>query len=322
MKKLAANAFQCEYCFKVLKTEKGIENHEDNCVHNTVKTQKQSEYNNTLEDIRTTSKSIHEVITRLQELWLTRGVKVTFNAYPNMFNMCVSNSHNSPRGYDQNWHGNSHLPNGYPGWQGNWKGTVTVVDTKLAGAKKLYFSDLLGRWSDSGFSKIDWIKTGTGSGGDSFNYDGMLFIYDFPTMYEEFKLNGSEFDQVNVEYTEAISTYRSEFMKERNRYKSDHKEYIKINELLNIANLLATEISHAQQRTVDYIHNEFNEKYSVEFVPPETIFVNDMQVMAAQCDADTYVGLVHPELKKLVQRIDKLSKSISTYKSKNPEIFI
>jgi hypothetical protein len=109
------------------------------------------------------------------------GIDVKFTSYPNRFTPSASNTHNCPIDGATNWHCDKTLSRGYPGFVGQWEGSISKGASLTS-----HFDDpcIFGGKGFRGFN------TGTGSANDKhFGYNGIMFIDDFPKMkalYEEY----------------------------------------------------------------------------------------------------------------------------------------
>lgn len=327
MKKLAPNAYQCEHCGTVLKTEAGAIKHEEKCPKNNAaaaeKAKLQSEFSKELQEIRETSVSIHEVVLRVVELWRKFGVNVNFNSYPSAFSMHVRNTHNSPKGYPQNWESKPGLPKGYPGWEGRWEGTIEIVDTKKLGNHYATFQGLCGIWIQGNLEGVTFFKTGCGGAGkNEFSYSGMMYLYDFPKMHKEFIDNGEEYKVLESEYNTSISDYRKVFLELCREHVEKSPEYVKLSKMVEELNKSIIELEHAKSKFADSIKQKFTENYDVPIPKPTSIFVNDGAVMSAVCNTQRVGAKVHPKMDELMTYVGSLASKIQTYKDNNPELFI
>ena len=326
MKVLGPKVFMCEYCSKVLKTEEGMFRHEDSCDKNTAKAERISKYFSALEDIRLTSTTIHEVISRVQDLWLSIGVKVTFSSYPSKFDKNISNSSAAPIGYERNWNRSPDLPSGYPGWSGRWNGKVEVLDAKLAGVSYIHFRDLC---SGSVFPRgnipggAPYLHSDTGGGGmDSFAYSGMMFIYDFPKIHQEFINNGGEYEVLEEEYNRSVDSFYKVFKnKQRDYVNNDQRKSAITRTIAEITDCL-TELNNANIAITNTLSDEFAKTFTTELPKPIPVFADDESVMQAVCGTQAPDKIVHPEMKKLFERVERLAIQIGKYKAENPELFI
>lgn len=328
MKKLAPNAFQSEHCGTVLKTETGAIKHEEKCPKNDVakkeKAKRQSEFAKELEEIRTTSTSIHEAVMRVVELWRANGVSVNFISYPSAFSMQVRNTHDSPKGYPQNRESKPGLPKGYPGWQGRWSGTIEIVDPKKLGSGYASFQDLCGTWGPCGnLGGVTFFKIGCGGAGKSdFSYSGMMYLYDFPKMHQEFIDNGEEYKVLESEYNTSISDYRKVFLELQREHVEENPEYVKLSRMVENLSKSILELEHAKSKLADSIRQKFTENYDVPIPKPASIFVNDGAVMSAVCTTQRKGVKVHPKMEELMTYMSSLASKIQTYKDDNPELFV
>jgi len=98
------------------------------------------------------------------------SLKTTHNTY-------ASNTHSAPNGKKTNWLGSTDLPRGYPGYIGNMSGVFE--NHKHSGVSNIW--------------KFIDIHTGTGSGGNNFQYSVTIWIDDWPGIAEQYvfkKLKG------------------------------------------------------------------------------------------------------------------------------------
>jgi hypothetical protein len=289
------------------------------------------EYKNTIEDIRVTSKTIHKVIKRLKDLWLKIGIRVSFNSYPGTFLYSIPNTHNSPKGFPQNFERKSDKPLGYPGWRGRWCGTIEILEVNKVKCKRLSFTDLVSGdlpffkdISTSDKPRIHWIKTGTGSSSNNhkFEYDGIMFIQDFPAMYQEFVDNGEDFKASKHEYMKKVDEYHAEFHRLKKDNSSNHPSIIYINELETELRWLLRDLTKTKEMVVDRIDNDFKKKYEIKLDDPGSILVQDHYVMEYMCDTDYMNDTPHPDLESTVLYIRKIQNKIREYIDTNPEEFI
>lgn len=82
------------------------------------------------------------------------------------YSLLVSNSHSAPAGKTTNWHRDTKLPLGYPGWSGSVRGKTNGANYPG------FFSELF---------NVFRIDTGSGSGGHrSFEYQVIFWEDDWP----------------------------------------------------------------------------------------------------------------------------------------------
>lgn len=308
--------YRCDFCKKTLSTQKGITNHM-NTIH-----KEQIQDAKAIEDIRVTSKSVHEVVDRLVAFWKDKGINVYIEDYPTSFDHRVSNSHNSPAGYPQNWGGKGDLPRGYPGWRGIWKGTVEVIDKKRWGSS-LYFSDMVGSWGRyKGLPVVSWVKTGSGGGGDSFRYDGMLFLYDFPSMYDEYKINNEKYYQlVKDDYNFALQEYQRKYKQLRDEAVYTTPEVQSAKKLAELTKTLAQNAKGAEEKAIKYATNKFNKDMPANIPTPTSIFTESDYVKAIITDRDS-TKIEPPELEAIKNRLRVLSEELKTFMETTPEMFV
>lgn len=289
------------------------------------------EYKNTIEDIRVSSKTIHEVVKRLKDLWIKMGMYVSFKSYPATFRFSIPNTHSSPKGFPENFSQKKDKPLGYPGWRGRWDGTIEILEVNKVKCKRLSFTDLvngdLPQFKDidkSDKPNIHWIKTGTGSScnNHTFQYDGIMFIQDFPTMYQEFVDNGEDFKASKHEYMKKVDEYHTEFHRLKKDNSSNHPSIIYINKLEKELRGLLRDLSKTKEMVVDRIDNDFKKKYEIKLDDPGSILVQDHYVMETMCDTDHMNNTPHPDLESTVLYIKKIQNKIREYIDTNPEQFI
>lgn len=276
-----------------------------------------------IEDIRVTSRSIHEVVKRLQDMWLSAGVKVTFTEYPHLFSDKVSNTHNAPKGYPQNWRQKADKPKGYPGWSGSWVGEVALMpDCKLTNAP--YFSDLVNdSWGELDIPSVPWLQTGSGGGGrNNFQYSGMLFIYDFPLMNAEFEANGGKFQVMQREYCDSVDKYRQAFKRQQDIYVDNSDENKACTKMLKDLEEVMKRVRKMQKEARDHYNSKFAIGYDVPLAQPTSIFVDDNLVQATNVLVNYNKATPLPELESTVEYIENLSRAIDDYKEEHPEVFI
>jgi len=333
MKKLADKIYVCAFCSTVRKTEQGILTHEAKCTKNITKITKEQitlqRHKDAVEDIRCTSKTVQELITRMQEFWLTFGIKVTFTSYPENFLLMLSNSHNAPKGYKTNWcNQDKSSPKGYPGWSGHWKGNVELVDvktfSKIHGKSNVGFSDLTrSSWGDLPLiTKAEFFQSGSGGGGDNFSYGGYLFLYDFPAMHDEFKCNGGEYDVLDKNYNQALKDYEEVYNKAVNNFVNDDKEFNKLTSIIKELSNVMIDLEKAKTKLSSKLKNDFNEKYNTKMPIQKSAFSECENTMKTQCAIDYKIKLDHPDLNKMLSYAGMLKDKIDVYKMDNPEFFI
>lgn len=177
--------YECEYCSTQLKSEKSILSHEKKCPKNleVVRAEQEKKARLTKDgrdraDLIASVTSVDDFITKLIKYYDDRDIELVFNQYPCNWSDSVSNTHNAPKGRPRNFSSDETKPKGYPGWSGRWEGTIKYKNSN----KEITLSDISGAWSnDKGFYPI---RTGTGCAASKFSISGMLFIEDFPLMYE------------------------------------------------------------------------------------------------------------------------------------------
>jgi hypothetical protein len=131
--------------------------------------------------VRLNATSPSHAIKLLIQYTKTLGITLSFTAYPSYF-YDISNSHNAPIGFVTNWWGKDKekgkdLPSSYPGFSGNWVGTIRG-QCPYRGCWKKNEPDLncLFEHIVNGFS------SGTGCPAQNFHIGGQFYLYDFPKM--------------------------------------------------------------------------------------------------------------------------------------------
>lgn len=276
-----------------------------------------------IEDIRVTSVNIHEVVDRLLSLWLSLGIKVTLDRYPNNFVYAVSNTHYAPSGYPTNGRGEAGKPTGYPGWVGTWEGTVEVVNKNTIEKENINFTGLVNNpWQGTGLPNIPWIKTGTGSGGGSFRYSGMLFIYDFPAMNAEFEQNGGHFEVLQQEYCASVAQYRSAFTSLQKDHVNSRTAVRTCQDMVDQLKALLKDARGMRDKAIDHYKAEFAETYGAEVPKPSSVFVDD-RLMESTILLKNYNRTTKlPELVSAKAYVQQISDAIDSYKEEHPEVFI
>jgi len=316
--KLKDDLYQCEECYKTLKTEEGINKHYYK-MHTLPALVKQAEEE--IEEIRLTSVSICEVIERLKTVWLSYGLKVSLSSYPTRFSKAVTNTHNAPEGYPTNWRNEGHLPKGYPGWEGDWIGSVEVIDHDrweyVPG-----LTDLSGGWSNKGtIPQAKWLHTGSGGGGDNFRYSGMLFIYDFPAMHEQFLASGGEYAVIEHEYKRAIDSFNEEYQRSSNKFVAEHDTTVELFRMQKDLGDAQVKIAKAIKVVSSSLRKEFKETTSGVPPLPDSMFVDSASTAAAFADVIASKQAM-PKLDEIRSYVDTLGKKVAKYVKDNPEVFI
>lgn len=263
-----------------------------------------------IEQIRLTATSPAHLIELLQAFWSKYGIKVAFKTYPNSFSLYISNSHNSPDGYKQNWAGRKTvegIPTGYPGWCGVWEGDIEILDSCEIAQKNSHFSTLTGTWSSS-IMNVWYIQTGTGSGGTSFRYDGMLWLYDFPLMRKQMETKENKLEILKNEYRVFVDEYRKVYSDERHAFVTT--EYpIK-------TEYTAVETLKHKEQTEEYRIQQFDNVYQVKLPSTLPTFTTNNPHLKNTCLGTT----IHPSLRILFYKIEDISKQIDEHIDKYPEL--
>lgn len=333
---ISKQMFECEYCGKLYKTEKGVAKHEEKCTKNPnhlirKKEEKYKKYcTNEIEQIRQEATSPEHLIQLVEKFLLSKGIKITFTSYPSNFRLSVRNSHNSPKGYKQNWGGHSDkdgIPRGYPGWSGRWEGSIEVLDKGILGLKSNNISiDNLttgGSFNDDIVPRLWFIQTGSGSCGHDFSMDGMLWLYDFPKMNEEYEKNNGKFDIINEEYFSAMITYSELYNKEQSKFIKHNNTYNHLESLTEKLNAKSRELSKVKTELTKSLKNKFNKENGKEIpLPPSAFLENNDAIMRLHENVSFKSKSEIPELKGIVSQIESLVNEIETYIKTKPEEFI
>jgi hypothetical protein len=278
--------------------------------------------NKEIEDIRLTATSPYDLIKKLQEFWLKYGIKVTFDSYPCTFSLGVSNSHNSPKGYSTNWCGcrdKDNIPRGYPGWQGRWEGTVEILDTCTITKKGLYFSGLLGSWSDS-LMDVWYIQTGSGGGGDRFQYDGMLWLYDFPKMHEEFELRGGRVEILKEDYTILLKRYYTQYTQEKEKFSRTNPVMMQCDQFLDTLESLKSTLTASKNQLHEHLTQKFNKQHAKKMPEINSAFdVSQTRLKEIYVAVNNQKTTTHPELQGIFETIENRTKEITDYLDEHPE---
>ncbi len=314
--------WQCNYCDKQLTTEAGINRHEDKCTANPVIIQAKSNMSGVgkeIDDIRLNATSPSDLFNRIEDFLSSKGIEVSFTAYPTKYNNLVSNSHDSPKGYRQNWCGRADdegVPKGYPGWSGNLIGLVTVTDRSILNLKENFpkkLSDIWGGWSDSLF-KFPYINT--------CNQNCKIYIYDFPKMHEKFKLGGKELTVKADKFNTHIQNYNDEFVRERNKHTENTNSFRtsarKITELEDI-------LKKMRDLHGDIIskHNvDFADKYSVKVPILTETFINDELYSTMKNNISSHDVSKYKYLEDQYKYMDIALDDYIEYINDNSEVFV
>ena len=314
--------YLCDYCNTTRQTEKGIKSHEATCKHNPAvieTTKKLNTFDAAIEDIRVTAKTVPELLDRIQTFLRTQDIELTFTSTPYQWSDCVSNSHTSPKGYPQNWCGQRDaegIPKGYPGWQGSWKGSIKYISK----TKEISFSDLRGVWHDSKFC-IPFLHTGSGNSGSNFTIEGRLFLYDFPTMHNEWKMAGKEFALIGQAYSANLQALNKDYLSVKKQYVDKQPDVIALGNLIDEAQELLNSIVNSKDTIRSYYDNEYKE--TNEFHIPElpSAFVNLQEYQQIQNQA-ILQQINKPDTTALYKRTEALAKELAEYKGKYAEYFV
>ncbi len=312
--------YKCEFCSRISKSKLDIKKHEIECSGNplikNINKIKQKSYV-AIDEIRKNAISIEDLIQKIEKYLLTLGIKLAFKSYPCNFSKNISNSHTSPKGYDRNWGGNDDKPNGYPGWSGYWEGKIEIIDSSILGKKHLSFSELVNEFN------LHFFQTTSGSGGSDFRYSGMLWLYDFPVMHQEFEDSGEAFSVLDNEYFTKLIAYQKEYNDKRQRFIDDDKDIIYIKDHEKELKKLSLELQTIRSQKSKALKNDFNQKYGKDLPLPPRAFISDSTfVMNVHAAISFNAETIHPDIEPLFQRVEDLTQEILKYIDKKPEEFI
>lgn len=324
-------SYSCDHCSRKFKTLELAQEHEQKCSKNLEynsklkeKLSKEKELSDAFENIRVTARSPEHLIQMVEEKFLEFGVEIKFTSYPSSFNISVSNSHNSPKGYSQNFSRNPSkgVPTGYPGWYGRFEGTVKVLNTKYF-KKDTRFSDLRGDHFSISHNHLWFMNTGSGSYGERFSGEGILWLYDFPKMHEEFKSNGGEFDVLNNEFTNVLKKYTEEYHSKCKDFISKDENFCSCLYYSETLCSLQDKLSEIKESQRKYLINEFNKKFGKNVPLPNSAFVPDtkkLQELHSQVSFNSSV--TEPSLSSIFSEVERLTTNINKYIENNAEFFI
>lgn len=305
----------CKYCGDdVGGTDALVKKHVAQCEKNpsvraeTKKRDKELKLRDGFEEIRLSAKSVDEIITRLVQCYKENGIEITFTEYPGRWSETVSNSHNTPKGYPSNWCGRGDdkgIPRGYPGWSGNWKGEI------IKGTSK-YFSDI----------KPQWLKTGTGGGGQNFRYDGMLFLYDFPEMYKEWEAEGGVIKQKCDAFNKSLTEIHSNHKKERDSFINADESVIEIKSKIEKMRLIQAQLDIFKNELIQNATKRFHEANPVNIPEISSAFISYQKLNEVQKYIEEGKSIKLTDVKASILKSEKLFKEVLEYYEAHPEIFI
>jgi hypothetical protein len=273
-----------------------------------------------VEEIRTTSTNIHQVIQSLVDMWKELGVTVVLSDYPSKYNEHASNTHYAPAGYKTNFGSKRELPTGYPAWEGIWDGTIKTEKGEL------YFSELVNGESfythRPKYPKIPWIKTGSGGGGENFRFSGRLFLYDFPLMEKKFRETYDDYYLLKRTYNRVLERYVRDYKAEKNNYVSKQTKLLEIDLLLDEITTLKGRVLLNKKKITSFYYSEFNKNYGKDVPLPATFFDNDTEIKDAVVEASYSTKESLPSLAAGVERLRELTKEIEEYERNSPEVVI
>lgn len=275
--------------------------------------------------IRTESKSVYEVIVRTQDTLLEFGIKISFKSYPMSFSTEVSNSHSSPIGYETNWcKRDTDKVSSYPGWYGQWKGSLEILDLSLCE----------GIFSDSGHDPglrdlshvVNFINTETGSPGANFNVEGKLFLYDFPLINEEYSMSGDmEKSILNRNFTKCAIRFQEKHREELAKYIKKSPVNNELIEKQDKLGKLKTSLFKLQCENEKFLKNKFNSKYIDKLPMPPSQFGTDLKILDYVVPNTSFKyqeKKVHEECIKSLNLAKQIIKEMEELIDNYPEKFI
>lgn len=258
------------------------------------------------------SENFADVIEILVEDIEQLGIKLSFTGYPNVTSETVSNSHNAPKGYPQNWRRGDDKPKGYPGVHGRWGGKVELIDNS-------YFKSV------PSFSVITslfpFIKTGSGTTGQNFGVSGMMFVYDFPKIKELYE------QDIDAQVSLLSNQYCNKIMDIGKKHDNLRREYIRSNEKMHD---IETALSELRQLTSDLtkakmdleiqLGHKFNAENKLKLDKAPQHFIHDDPRHELICaNSSTHSN---EEMVLLAEQANTIKKKMDEIISNFPENFI
>jgi len=311
--------YTCPHCEDDFSSKSEVVSHIDTCKLYITKANATQKLKAELSDIQKTSKSVHEFIVGLVDAFAKVDVHITFTEYPSSYGRC-SNSHSSPKGYKTCWgEGDLETPKYYPGWHGIWKGHITIGDGNPLNFDKFEMSTI------SQF--IPAVKTGSGRPGQNFEISGVLFLYDFDAMHEEYLKSGKLVTTYCQEYEDTVKRYFERYDNLKNTVILNNDELKEISNLILKLNKYKDQLNGLQTKYTSHLTAEFNKNYGIKFPTPPSAFlkVNEKYKTRIQ-ETQTYPTHddtnIHNELKVLVESVNNQIKVMSKYIDRFPENFV
>jgi len=276
--------------------------------------------------IRENAESVEDLLQQIEEYLLECGVKLQLKQYPATFNLLCSNSQSAPKCYTQRFP-NSPIPSGYPGWIGQWEGTVEIFDSSLFGSdliKSKIFTSLKMTFRDMiSYFGLHFFKTGSGNTGENFSIGGTIFVGDFPKMQKELDDQGGAFDVMSKEYFFQLNKYNEKFRDKRWDFITNNVVFKTLDQKLGELSSLVKTIEAVQAKMTTALKNDFNKQYGIPLPKPPTAFMKDSEsIMIIHGDVSFSSETIHPELKGIYSHVSALTKEIKSYVSERPEEFI
>lgn len=258
------------------------------------------------------SENFADVIEILVEDIKQLGIKLSFTGYPNVTSETVSNSHNAPKGYPQNWRREDDKPKGYPGVHGRWAGMVELIDNSYFKSVPT-FSDIT--------SLFQFIKTGTGSTGKDFHVSGMMFVYDFPRMKELYE------QDVDAQVLVLSDQYCNKIIDIGKRHDDLRRKYIRSNEkmcdietALGELRQLTSDLTKAKMDLEIQLGHKFNAENKLKLDKAPQHFIHDDPRHELICaNSSTHSN---EEMVLLAEQANTIKKKMDEIISNFPENFI
>lgn len=165
------------------------------------------------------------------------------------------------------------------------------------------------------------MRTGSGNGGDYFNYWGSsIDITKFPKWHNEFKVQ--EFNEkYQIEYDNTIKNIKNEYATNMTQYVNSHKDVINAGKKLSACNSKLIELTRMLRQyemllenTITYHKNEYKQNNPINIPKVTSPFVN----MSSKTDLQKFI-----DVGKVVE-IDEneLDNKFKQFLSDNPELFL
>lgn len=280
--------------------------------------QQYQEFQKEVNFIRENATSPHMIIKMIEELLLKYGVEIKFSSYPTSFSSNVSNSHSAPIGYPHNWSSKrDDVPTSYPGFTGKWAGSIKLIDeekSKVLGSKVLSFSDLQ--------HIINFINTGTGCGGANFSISGILWVYDFKKIHEEFIADGSVIKHNENEFKKCVEDYQKQYQLELTEFIKNDDVISNLNKKMSALDDAKSKLLELHQKRKMFLINDFNSKYDEEIPMPSSAFLMNSEIKSLKTQT-YYTNLkTVPNSEGIIKRIDNIINELKNLYDTFPELFI